>query len=292
MKVKLLNIQSIKSAEYDLTEKGITQITGENSNGKSVLIKAMSFVANTHIKDKDERETIIKDDCPSGAIIMERQGMTLEVVVARIRENCYYKLKRATGEVITRTIREGGLEKLADEFGWTSFDGGVSLQIFETFGIMPFVNNRMSSDYEIVDYIITDKVASNFLENYEKVTYPAFKKFVSDLKHNIEVFQRNLDGITIYDIEKYENMLHRLKAFQRNINHLITYEPTRLPITKAFKYVNITPIKVNRLPIYKIAPSTPKVNSLLSFIIDLHTTMNGMCPTCGTKLKDREVCEH
>lgn len=292
MKVKLLNIQSIKSAEYDLTEKGITQITGENSNGKSVLIKAMSFVANTHIKDKDERETIIKDDCPSGAIIMERQNMTLEVVVARIRENCYYKLKRATGEVITRTIREGGLEKLADEFGWTSFDGGVSLQIFETFGIMPFVNNRMSSDYEIVDYIITDKVASNFLENYEKVTYPAFKKFVSDLKHNIEVFQRNLDGITIYDIEKYENMLHRLKAFQRNINHLITYEPTRLPITKAFKYVNVTPIKVNRLPIYKIAPSIPKVNSLLSFISDLHTTMNGMCPTCGTKLKDREVCNH
>lgn len=292
MKVKLLNIQSIKSVEYDLTEKGITQITGENSNGKSILIKAMSFVANTHIKDKDERETIIKDDCPSGAIIMERQGMTLEVVVARIRENCYYKLKRATGEVITRTIREGGLEKLADEFGWTSFDGGVSLQIFETFGIMPFVNNRMSSDYEIVDYIITDKVASNFLENYEKVTYPAFKKFVSDLKHNIEVFQRNLDGITIYDIEKYENMLNRLKAFQRNINHLITYEPTRLPITKAFKYVNVNPIKVNRLPIYKIAPSTPKVNSLLSFISDLHTTMNGMCPTCGTKLKDREVCNH
>lgn len=289
MRVELTNIQSIKSAVYELEEKGITQIIGENSNGKSILIKAMSFVANTHIKDAEEREVIINDSLDSGIITMNRDNMTLKVSIAREAANCRYELTRKNGEVISRTIREGGLEQLAEEFGWVSFEGNVCLQIFETFGIMPFVNNRVSGDYDIVDYIITDRVANNFVEAYNKITYPAFKQYVADLKSKVDSTQRILDGITFYDIDKYEDILYKLKSFQRNITHLKVFNPTKLPITKAFRYIEIEPIKVSRMPIYKVAPIAPTVKSLFLEIKDYYEALNGMCPTCGTGFKDNEV---
>lgn len=290
MIVELINIQSIKKATYILEEKGITQITGDNSNGKSILIKAMSFVANTNIKDKDERESIINDNSTLGSITMERNNMRLKVVVSRARENCYYELTRSNGSVITRTIREGGLELLAEEFGWVAFDGNICLQIFETFGVMPFVNNRASSDYEIIDYIITDKVANDFIETYESITYPAFKKYASNLKSTVDNVERTLSSITFYDIPKHEDILYKLKNYQRNLEYIKICNVEKLPITKALKYVEINLINVVRLPIFKIIPLIEETISLSRLLDDYHLALNGKCPTCGTKLKDREGC--
>lgn len=292
MQVELTNIQAIAYAAYQLDEKGITQIVGENSNGKSILIKAISFVTNTRIKDEDERRAILNWNSSIGTITMYRNNVKLKVTVTIERENCRYELTRKDGSIITRTIREGGLEILADEFGWITFEGNVCLQIFETFGIMPFVNNRESSDYAIVDSIITDKVANNFIEEYEKQTYPEFKKYAGDLRAKIDSSQRVLDGITFYNIQQYEDMLFKLKRYQRNVSHLVTYIPTKLPITGAFKYIDIKPIKLTKLPIYKVAPLAPTLVSLSSFIKDFYTAAQGLCPTCGVKFIDKEVHIH
>lgn len=292
MLVELTNIQSIPHAVYQLDEKGITQIIGENSNGKSIIIKACTFVTDTRIKDEDERRALLNWDANVGVIQMSREGMKLKVTVTMERENCRYELTRKSGEVISRTIREGGLEILADEFGWVTFEGNVCLQIFETFGIMPFVNNRETGDYEIIDYIITDKVANNFVDEYESQTYPAFKKYAGDLKAKVESSQRVLDGITFYDIQKYDDILFKLKKYQRNVAHLMVYTPTRLPITKAFKYIDVQPITPTRLPIYKVAPTVPTLKSLKSFVKDFYTAAQGLCPTCGTKFIDMEDHVH
>lgn len=292
MQVELTNIQSIAHAVYQLDEKGITQIIGENSNGKSILIKACTFVTDSRIKDEDERKAILNWNANVGVIVMSREGVKLKVTVTLERENCRYELTRKNGEVITRTIREGGLEILADEFGWITFDGNVCLQIFETFGIMPFVNNRESGDYAIIDHIITDKVANNFVDEYEKTTYPAFKTYANDLKLKVEGSQRILDGITFYNIQQYEDILFKLKKYQRNVAHLMIHTPTKLPITKAFKYIDIKPVVPTRLPIYKVAPPVPTLSSLSSFVKDFYSAAQGLCPTCGTKFIDAEAHRH
>lgn len=292
MVVELYNIQSIRKATYDIAEQGITQIIGDNSNGKSILIKAMAFVANTSIKDKDERESIINDNSSTGIIVMKRDGMTLKVTISRVRENCQYEFTRRNGDIITRTIREGGLEILAEEFGWIAFEGNICLQIFETFGIMPFVNNRPASDYEIVDYIITDKVANNFVETYEKVTYPAFKQYVADLNSKISSSQRVLDGITFYDIPKHEDMLYKLRAYYRNVAHLVYYMPERLPIYKTVPMIEVTPYTPSMLPVYKLLKPIEPLVDLTDVVREYHLTLNGVCPTCGTVVKDMEVHTH
>lgn len=292
MIVELHNIQSIAMARYDIAEKGITQIVGDNSNGKSILIKAMAFVANNLIKDKDQRESLINDNANMGIIIMSRNGMTLKVVVSRARENCYYELTRKDGSVITRTIREGGMEHLSDEFGWVSFNDEICLQVFETFGVMPFVNNRASSDYEIMDYIITDKVANNFIESYEKVTYPEFKRQITELKAKSDSCSRILDGITFYDIKSYEDIKYKLEYFKRIIPNMIPYEPTRLPITKYLKYSELIPMEFKRLPIFRVFPNIPEFKSIRNELANFSSVMCGVCPTCGIKFSDLEEHIH
>lgn len=290
--VELTNIQAIAYAAYQIDEKGITQIIGENSNGKSILIKACTFVTDGRIKEEDERRAIINWSHNTAIIQMIRDGVKLKINVSMERDNCRYELTRKSGEVISRTIREGGLDFLAEEFGWVTFEGNVCLQIFETFGIMPFVNNRETGDYEIVDYIVTDKVANDFVLEYENQTYPTFKKLADDLRAKSDASQRILDGITIYNVVQYEDILYKLKRYQRNVSKLITCTPTKLPITKAFKYIDVNPVILTRLPIYKVAPIIPKINSLLSFIIDFYTAAQGFCPTCGTKFIEMEEHRH
>lgn len=286
MLIELINVQSIKSALYDVPEKGITQIIGENSNGKSILAKAMAFVANLLITDESERVSLINDDSSEAYIIMKRNGMQLKVTVSEHRENCYFELTRSDGSIIKRTIREGGLDKLNEEFGWISFKNNFCLQIYETFGYMPFVSKNYSLDYDIVDRVITDKVASDFVESYEKITYPSFREYVKNLNSKINNMQSIIDGITIYDTEKYEDMLFKLKFYKVNVSELFIYNPEKIKINKALNYIPMDIYTPTRLPIYTYIESFGIPISFIEDISNLNKVIQGVCPTCGLRFKD------
>lgn len=283
MRIILRNIQSISQAVYDIEETGITQITGDNSNGKSILIKAVMFVATCAISDAEERNTIINDKCNFGDIVMERNKSKLHVYITRERENCYYRYIDDTID-IKRTIVEGGLNKLVEKFGWVVFDDNICLQVFETFGIMPFVNNRASSDYQIVDTIITDKMANLFVKQYETITFPLFRKYTSELKAKQDFIQSQLNSITVYDIDMYQDILYKLKKYQQNIQFLMTIEPKRLNISSVVKHVNLSSIEVKRLYIPRVFPVLIEVKNISVSMNEYVTALNGICPTCGTLL--------
>lgn len=290
MIVQLRNIQSYKDYNIVIDEPGCTQIVGDNSNGKSVLCKAMSFISKGDIRIESKRASIINDNCESGSITLSRNGMILNIMIHRVRDNCMYELTRPDGSVIRRTIREDGLDELVDEFGLVTFDGNICLQIFETFGQWPFINTKLSVSFEIMDYIITDKVASDFVDNYTKVTLPAFKERLSTLKRLQSANDEKLRSIVYYDKDTYVNLSKRMGSYARNLEKLKIYEPKRLPIFKTMKYVDFTIYTPRRLPIYKIAPEVPTMVSLHKVIDDYVKISNGECPTCGTLLKDRVVC--
>ena len=292
MLVKLCNIQSIYEATYDIPEVGITQIIGENSNGKSILIKALSFIAKGLIKDKEERNDIINDNKESGSIFIEHNGTSLLVNIARERDNCYYELRRKDGTTIKRTIREGGLEYLTEELGFAVYSNNVCLQIFETFGIMPFVNNTASSDYEIIDSIISDKVANDFVFNYKNITFPKIKELVSTLKFKIESCDNVLSGVTFYNIDKYEDILYKLKKYKNILSFMKVIEPNPLPITKYFKYDNLKVFEPKLLPIIRVIPTFDLPSSLYQEVKDLSLALNGTCPTCGVRFSDLENHNH
>ena len=285
MRITLKDVQSIKYAVYDIEEKGVTQIIGENNNGKSILIKAMAFIANTHIKKKNKREPLINDACNQAYILIERLGMKLEVCIARQNENCYYRFTDTDGSTIIRTVREAGLDKLADKIGFKTYSNNVCLQIFETFGIMPFVSNTEQGDWEIIDSIISDKVANDFVETYSQITYPKFVETVKYLKMKLEDVQRRFSDITFWDIEKYSDLSKRLSEYQRNVQHFVNYTPTELPVLSILNCIDVPLFEPIELPIFWVIPQVEDLRDLTNEINTYSKLYNGVCPTCGTLLR-------
>lgn len=285
MIVELVNIQSIRRAVYDIPEVGITRITGDNSNGKSILFKAMAFIAKTEIKEKDKRKALKNRNSDYGRITVKRNGMILEVVISLDISGCSYTFTNPEGKVLKRTIREGGMEVMAEAIGFITFDS-LCLQIRETFGIFPFINNGQKNDCEIVDKIITDKQANAFVDNFKNVTYPAFKEFIKVQENKEAQIQKRLDSINFYDIDEYKAIYTRMNSYYKNMGKLSCYTPSRLPITKGFRYIPVEPYTPVRLPIKQILPSLPSLHSLIQEIKNLNSALDGVCPLCGLSVRE------
>lgn len=286
MRIELVNIQSIAHAVYDIPETGVTQIKGENSNGKSILIKAVAFVAKTLIEDAREREDLIKDGTSFGEIIMERGDFKLKVHIEKERLSSYYEFSNIkTGNSMKRNPREGGLEQIAEAFGFITFSKQVSLQIFETFGVMPFVNCTPAIDYQIMDYVISDEVGNDFVEKFTTITYPLFKEYVGRLKIKKEAAERQLENTTFYDIDKYQGIVDKLKSYYRNVSNLVYYEPTEIFVPTAVKYAEVPEYNPTEVPIiHLIEPLEAKdiTDELERYL----RAVNGRCPTCNTRFVD------
>lgn len=305
MKIELKNIQSIKHAVYELPETGIVQIKGGNSNGKSILFKAISAVVTLGIMNNAKRKALINKHSDSGDIFMQHHNKTLYVALYRDRNSC--KVMYADGDNnIIRTFREGGIEKLIEAFGFSCYNkNSVCLQLYETFGPMPFVNTSDDVNGEIVTSVTEDSVAKKFIESYKTYTHPKATEYVKVLNKQIEQLERSKRNIVMYDWKKYEEM-------QKNISK--HYEILKLAKLMQLEKVNVVPKllnvdiaelqleKVNIVPkkaLIDIKPlilSKPKVvykpvelhlDKPTDLVHKMEQLLKGVCPTCGRQLVDK-----
>lgn len=300
MNVRLVNIQSIRDAEYDLGDKGIVQIQGANSNGKSIIVKAISAVVSLKIKDSDIRESLISDGKDVGYVSMEYNGKTLMVQLHRDRNQCAMLLQRVNGETVQRTFRDGGLEELIYEFGFRCYNkNGVCLQLYETFGQMPFVNTSLQTNCEMVEAITQDTVAESFLKAFKEVTHPRAREQVRTFNKQIENTERIKQSMVLFDYEAYEAFRERIRNYYDVLSNavIVDLEELRVP-AKIVKYPDMSidlPV-VNVLPsveIYSVevpeleelvAPidlSIPRVQDVTAHLNEMKTVREGKCPTCG-----------
>lgn len=286
LRIELLNVHAIEHAVYELEESEVTVIYGDNSNGKSILFNAIAFVLNGLIKDETERKTLIRDNQTRACIRMERNGLTLDVVIEEERTNCKYILKRADGTIIERNLRTKGMDKLASEFGWILPIKDVNLQLFETFGVMPFVNNTPAGDYEIVEAIISDPVGDAFIEKYSTITHPKFKEYSKDFKNRLNALENELKAIVMYDVEYYEEQAKLMKKLLKNVQHLKVFKPERIKIPEKTLFYDVKCFTPKKVPVYYIVEPLTGHVSLGSLIDNLNEVLSGKCPTCGTELRD------
>lgn len=281
LKVTLKRVQSIIDAEYDLEEEGITQITGDNSNGKSILFKALQFTALCQIKDKDQRAPIINDDSQDCDIILERNGYTLWNHAHRERDYCYYMLKRPDGTSITRNIREGGLEKLVDEFGFAVYgNNSVCLQVSDTFGLIPFVSESFGLNYEIVESIISDPTANAFVELYASRTFPKLKEYMASLKNQQSYQESLLKTITFYDDAKLEFHKREMESLLKNLQCVRTLNVEQIPFIENSSILEMVNLSLPMLPIVEMVEKIEPMESLEDLIVSFNSVKEGICPTC------------
>ncbi len=300
MNVILTNIQSIKSGVFSFPDKGLVQIKGDNSNGKSILIKALSAVVTLKILDEDERQALINDKEMTAYILIEHNGAKLLVQLSRERINCAMMLERASGEKTTRTFRDGGLSELIYEFGFRCYGkNSVCLQLYETFGLMPFVNTTKTMNGEIVESITEDKIAKEFLKNFKEITYPTARQRIKDFDEKIAQAERIKNMITLFDYQAYEEICGRLWQLYEVLKNFTAIELQKLSLLPKLEILpvkvmtlekidmppkagrpELKPFRLNRLELLHEINGFDEPDNLSQLIADMSDLRSGRCPTC------------
>ena len=286
MEIVLRRIQSARDLRYSFPDKGLVQIIGPNSGGKSILTKAIEAVIKCEITKQEVRDSLITDGEMAGAVIMEYHDKVLCAHLDRERNKCYYKLVRADGTEVIRTIRDGGLQELVYEFGWRVYrSGSIALQLCSTFGDVPFVTTPDTCNYEIVEEIGTDTVAQNFISTFKEVTYEKAKKVLNKLKLQITERENFLNTVRRYDWKAYAELGERMQQIYNTLKWLEPFELPELRIPPKITFVDIKSELLPELPqatVYPISELLP--NSMDKVLHDLQIAREGKCPTCGRLL--------
>lgn len=307
MKVELKNVQSIKHALYEIPDTGIIQIAGGNSNGKSILFKAIGAVVNQTMENNAKRKSLIQRHCDDAEIIMQHKNKVLYTYLHMDRNKCYVAYQEEGSKPIIRTFRDKGIDKLVRSFGFYCYGkSSVCLQLYETFGPMPFVNVTDEINGEIVESVTEDQVAKKFLESYKNFTYPKAIGYKKELDKKIDSLIQLKASIVMYDWRKYEEFGNKMREFYQVLKFATTAQLTRVHVPPDITLYEVEPMKlkhVNVLPsgvVYDVEPvrlRKPKVvhepvNCMLikptQLVYEMTKLYEGVCPTCGRPLIDKE----
>ena len=306
MIVELKNMQSIEHAIYKLPETGIVQIKGGNSNGKSILFKAIGAVVTLSMMDTPKRKALIRRGQDSGEILIDHNGKALYVLLHQDRNKCLVMLKKDGEEEVVRTFRDGGIEELIRAFGFSCYSkNSICLQLYETFGPMPFVNTKDTENGEIVESVTEDAVAKRFMEAYKNFTHPKALEQVKSLNKQIDQLERTKQAIVMYDWRKYHEFHTKMKEYYNVMKFAMLLELPRVnvppevpnvePLSLQIPKVNVLPrvefteVKPIRLVKPKVVyePEFIHIESVSKLVGDMEQLLNGYCPTCGRQLVER-----
>lgn len=294
MDIVLKNIQSIKNGQYQFPDAGLVQILGANSNGKSILIKIISAIATLKIKDNDERRALINDACDEGSVTIQYKGKILIVKLHEDRNKCLVALFRNKEDKVIRTFRDGGIEELLEEFGFRVYNkNSLCLQVFETFGQMPFVNTSNSVNYEIVEAVTTDTVAQNFLTNFKEITHKKARERLKQLDIKIETLKQTRSSLAMFDHVAYADISKRMKDIYDVLKWLEPIHIEKLNILPKVELIDIAPPTLTRIKFISPMPVIGKITNFTEVLKEMKSIRDGKCPTCGKSLFgdccDREV---
>lgn len=303
----LNNIQSIKEHQFNFEDTGIIQFKGNNSNGKSILVKVLRAVVLQQLARDEKRLPLINDNCEMGKFAVAYNGQVLMVILHRDINRTCYMLKRKNGEQITRHVRDGGIDKLLQEFGFCIFGkNDICLQFCETYGLMPFINTPESIDSQIVNSVTTDETSEHFLEAYQQ-TYKEAQRQYKSYQAELSTVEARLAGIQIHDTHDYKELitiaerLLKIHEYMKPIEKLALHEKPE-PVVRMMPLSNLPLLHkpedlVKMSFMKKLSGQMPplhvsisaRLKSLDSLLEKIAVIDAGKCPTCGQRL---ESCNH
>lgn len=284
IQIFLENVQTIDKYMFEFPERGIVQFRGNNSNGKSILGKAISRIVLQLLIYDDKRLPLIQDGKQSATVSMRYNNKGLVVNIDKDVNKCFYGLIRENGEKVRRGLREGGISDMIREFGFVVYGKNlVCLQFCETFGLMPFVNTPDELNGEIVNSVTTDIPSERFLENYN-ITFKEAKARLNAYNREIDTCQATIDSHKIKDVSGYSELIARAKDVMAKRSYLkpafhVTLEP--------FPKMEFKIKKVSRLDKIEMPVHLVKINHLFSLdknIVEMKKVKEGKCPLCGKPL--------
>lgn len=279
------NIQSIKQAQLVMDETGIVEFVGDNSNGKSIIIKTLGYILNGDAKSESIRKDLINDSADCGKIGIAYRSKMLIIMLHRVLSQCYVQyvsdINRMQETTVTRQLNDSGVDKLFDKFGFRIYAGGsIVLQIAQTMGEIPFVTTPTKVNGEIVKSICTDAQAEEFIDIASRVTYPAFKNAIAARNAELNTLNQSMTGIKMYDVEEYQSMSDELGKIIDSLKGLdyVSIEPFDLID------VNLPDLPMVKFEPFYVIPEPPSpvvITDAINTLKAMEQLRAGICPTCG-----------
>ena len=286
----MVNIQSHTKTILEFPRVGIVRFYGNNSNGKSVLVKVLNDVVSNAITRPSNRRSIIRRGHEYGELMMTRyDGTTLFIRIATEAAATYAELTRPDCPPVRRYLADKSIPILVKEFGWHyNSDHGVSLNIHQDVDGFLFVDTKKSVNFDLLNSVRSDQYAEASSHSFEKLL-KASKKQRTDIVHALEVAQATYAALQYWDVEKETEVKDTCQYLARNLEALdVPPMPPIHPVPK----VSIMPI-LREMPQLRysklLSPFTDKLPDIEKNMVELKEIASGVCPTCKRQLVD---CVH
>jgi hypothetical protein len=316
--IELTNIQSHRYTKYKFPETGIINICGENSDGKSVLTKA---VFNTLIEPslhiKSQRISLLSRWATFGEIRFEfydRSGLTVHI--EREVSRTYYILDSSNVKVFVNGQMDY-IKSILQEFGLNS------INVYRTLTPVPFVTTSAADNYKYIAACTRDFAVENAIDNMKQCK-DQIKKTKEQFMDLQEKSQIKYDSLVSYDMEKerafsrkgcmlavllkclHDTPIDLQKLDLPIFNKPEVYDislpdvnPIGIPVPVQIKDVmDLNTPEVNKVPLYSAPPTVDQplqlgavdyldgVSVICEDNISISKLKASTCPTCGRLLID------
>lgn len=281
----LRNIQAIKEAEIAVCDNAITEFTGDNSNGKSILSKVIQYLTSGDIMNKDIREALIKDGEDQGIVLIQYDKKQLAICICKELRDSYIIFCPDSDQpkrIVKRYFNEKGLDKILDKFGFKIYSKGeICLQLAPTYGSIPFITTNGATNFDIIEDMKVDKVAEEFIDTFEKITYPLIRTRVKNLQIQIDEKRKSLSMVDTYDWAAYGKLATEIKRVYNATKGYIPYVPEKAILCKKTNATMLEPYVPKKAEVFNVAPIASTLNNARDILSSLREVRNGKCPTCG-----------
>lgn len=287
----MVNIQSHARTILEFPRVGIVRFFGNNSNGKSVLVKVLSDVVSHAISRPGNRRSLIRRGHEYGELMMQRyDGTTLFIRIALEAASTYAELTGPDRPPVRRYLADKSIPLLVKEFGWHyNSDHSVSLNIHQDIDSFLFVDTKKSVNFDLLNSVRSDQCAEASAQSIEKLL-KASKKQRSDIVHAYEVAQATYAALQYWDVDTEQRVHDECLYLARNLEALdMPSMPEIHPVPK----VRIMPVlpPMPQLHYVKLAPVfTAPFPDIAKIVTEMRALASGICPTCNRKLIEHDNC--
>ncbi|MCM1218879.1 MAG: hypothetical protein NC548_30725 [Lachnospiraceae bacterium] len=255
---------------------------GDNSNGKSVIVRTTRDLLCNNIKKPQVRYDLVNKDASYGEMIYTRDdGVMLTLHLTREAALTWVSLQEPDGEPIIRYLADKNYMELVRRFGWdVDEESNLPLNIAESDDALFFYKTPNKVNARKLQAASTDMRADATLVSLE-TTLKEGRKFKDTSVANVRVIQSALDKLEIGDIPTMKKGKDVLMYYYRNLSKIYIPE---LPAVKAVPHVKILSLyhpilpKIHYPKLYDVSCKIPDMSGVLR---DLKAVRERKCPTCG-----------
>ena len=281
------NLQNHKEVVIDLPPTGLIVFTGNNSNGKSVIVKVTKALISGTIRKPRKRANYVNRNSQFGEITYVRDDNTvLKLHLTREAATTYVSYQEPDKEPIVRYLADKNYTELVYRFGW-HYDPStdISLNIAEADTALLFYKTPNKANSSILETATSDIAANAVIDKFG-TTLSELRTLRDNYNAQIRHYETTMRDLQVEDTEPLCQLKDLYEKVYRNLSAF--YFPN-IPEIKPVPKVHFANIYIPQIPEVKYPPlldiscSIPDITPIWQ---ELEELRNRRCPTCGRRFED------